>query len=236
MQRDSIRKAFDQQAASYDEQWRRLGPLNQALHLLMGSVFSDLPADARFLCVGAGTGAELRFLAGQFPQWRFTVVEPSPAMLEVCHDHADKAGFAERCSFHEGYLESLADSADFHGASALLVSQFILERETRIGFFRDIARRLRPGGMLVSSDLSFDTKSPAYEKLLETWFRMMRGADDISPGELERIRTAYGRDVAVLPPAEVEKMIESGGFQPPTPFYQAGLIRGWYAARSPQGH
>lgn len=235
MQRDSIRKAFDQQAATYDEQWRQLAPLNQALHLLMGSVFSDLPADARFLCVGAGTGAELRFLADNFPHWHFTVVEPSAAMLEVCRGHADKAGFAERCSFHRGYLESLADSVDFHGASALLVSQFILQREERAGFFRDIARRLRPGGILASSDLSFDRESATYEKLLEVWFRMMRGAGDIPPGELERIRSAYGRDVAVLPPAEVEAMIESGGFQPPTPFYQAGLIRGWYAARSPQG-
>lgn len=236
MQREAIRKIFDQQAAGYDNQWRRLAPLNEALHLLMAALFSGLPEDARFLCVGAGTGAELRYLAGKFPRWSFTVVEPSAPMLEVCRRHAEEAGFAGRCSFHEGYLESLPDSAVFHGASALLVSQFILERDARIDFFRDIARRLKSGGILASSDLSFDTGSGAYEKLLETWFRMMRGAGDIPPDELERIRTAYGRDVAVLPPVEVEAMIESGGFNPPTPFYQVGLIRGWYTARSPHGY
>lgn len=234
MQRESVREIFDQQAATYDQQWSRLAPLNEALHLLMGAVFSDLPEEAHFLCVGAGTGAELRFLAARFPQWRFTVVEPSAAMLEVCQRHAEEAGFASRCVFHRGYLESLPDSREFHGASALLVSQFILERGARSEFFRDIARRLRPGGILASSDLSFDTDSAAYRSLLEVWFRMMRGTADIPPGELERIRAAYGRDVAVLPPKEVEDIIEAGGFQPPAPFYQAGLVRAWWAKRQPE--
>lgn len=232
MQRDLIRQAFDQQAASYDSQWRRLAPLNEALHLLLGALFSDLPADARFLCVGAGTGAELRFLAGRFPHWRFTVVEPSAAMLEVCRRHAGEAGFASRCVFHEGYLESLPVSAEFHGASALLVSQFILEREGRADFFRDIARRLEPGGILASSDLASDMDSAAYQSLLEVWFRMMHRGADIPPERLASMRSAYGRDVAVLPPVQVEEIIESGGFESPTPFYQVGLIRAWYAHRS----
>lgn len=233
MQRDSIRKMFDQQAATYDSQWSRLAPLSGALHLLMGALFADLPADARFLCVGAGTGAELRFLAGKFPQWHFTVVEPSAAMLEVCRGHAEEGDFASRCVFHQGYLESLPDSGGFHGASALLVSQFILEREARADFFRDIARRLRPGGILASSDLSSDTDSPAYRSLLEVWLRTMSGAD-IPPEGLERMRTAYNRDVAVLPPAQVEEILVSGGFGHPIPFYQVGLVRAWYASRSPQ--
>jgi len=235
MQRDLIRKAFDQQAAGYDRQWSRLAPLNEALHLLLGALFSDLPADARFLCVGAGTGAELRFLAGKFPQWRFTVVEPSAEMLAVCRRHAGEAGFAARCSFHQGYLESLPVSAEFHGASALLVSQFILEREGRADFFRDIARRLRPGGILASSDLSSDMDSAAYRSLLETWLRVMRWGAGMPPEGLENMRTAYGRDVAVLPPEQVEGIIGSGGFESPTLFYQAGLIRAWYAHRPEAG-
>jgi len=38
------------------------------MHLLIGSLLSDLRADARVLCVGAGTKAELIYLAQRFPE------------------------------------------------------------------------------------------------------------------------------------------------------------------------
>jgi tRNA (cmo5U34)-methyltransferase len=48
---------------------------------------------------------------------------------------------------------------------------------------------------------------------------------------LERIRAAYRRDVAVLPPTEVASIIAAGGFHPPVQFFQAGLIHAWLARR-----
>ena len=63
MQPKEIEAIFDQQAATYDQQWARLAPLRDALNLLIGAVFSDLPDNARILCVGAGTGAEILYLA-----------------------------------------------------------------------------------------------------------------------------------------------------------------------------
>ena len=99
---------FDQTVADkYDQQAARLAPLRDALHLLIGVVFSGLPAQARVLCAGAGTGAELLYLAEKFPQWHFTAVEPSAPMLEVCRRRAAESGIASRCVFHEGYLDSL---------------------------------------------------------------------------------------------------------------------------------
>ena len=94
------------------------------------------------LCVGAGTGAELSYLAERFPGWRFTAVEPSAPMLEVCRRRAEAQGIEGRCIFHEGYLESLPPSEPFDAATSLLVSQFILDPEERSGFFRAIAGRL----------------------------------------------------------------------------------------------
>lgn len=231
MQRDSIREIFDQQAVSYDKQWSRMAPLNNALHLLLGAVFSDLPEDAHILCVGAGTGAELIFLARKFPQWRFTVVEPSAGMLEVCRRRAGEEGFASRCVFHQGYVESLPVAENFHAATALLVSQFILEPEARAGFFRDIARRLHPGGMLASSDLAADMDTADYQRLLEVWLQLMK-TNGVPPEGLERMRAAYGRDVALLPPAQVKDIIVSGGFEMPTRFLQTCLIHAWFARRA----
>ena len=234
MNQDEIKALFDQQAAGYDTQWEKTLPIRNCLHFLLESAFVELPSDSHILCVGVGTGAELAHLAHNNPGWRFTAVEPSGAMLEICRQLAEKDGFEMRCHFHEGYLESLADVAEFDAATCFLVSQFILDQQARSEFFLEIAKRLRPGGLLASSDLSSDIGSPEYEVLLRLWMNMMARAD-ISPEGVERMRKAYANDVGVLPPSRVASIIESGGFESPVQFFQAGLIHAWVSRRTPGG-
>jgi tRNA (cmo5U34)-methyltransferase len=231
MEREELRAVFDEACASgYDQKWSRIAPLREALHLLIGSILWELRAEARILCVGVGTGPELIYLAERFPGWRFVAVEPSAPMLEVCRRKAEDGGISARCEFHEGYLETLPMGESFDAATSLLVSQFLLDREARTEFFRGIADRLRPGGILVNADLSADTSAAAYHELLDVWFRMMR-AGELTPEAIEKMRSAYDRDVAVLPPEEVGGIISAGGFDAPVPFLQTGLIRAWYARR-----
>lgn len=222
---------FDKsQAATYDERFKNLAPIREVMLLLAGAMLSKLPAEARILCVGVGTGAEILFLADKFPGWTFTAVEPSGPMLDVCRSKAGDAGIAGRCVFHEGYLESLPASEKFHAATSILVSQFILDPEARRGFFSGMAERLLPGGYLMSADLSADLSSTNYDRLLDAWSRLHTFAD-MPPGQLERYRSAYGRDVAVTPPEELGLLIASGGFEEVTLFYQALLIHAWFARR-----
>src|SRR5688572_2090081 len=131
MRSGEIKAIFDQQAASYDERWARTAPIRDALYFLLEAVFADLPANARVLCIGAGTGEEIDWFAKRFPHWTFVAVEPSGAMLDVCRAKAEKGGYAFRCRFHEGYLESLPDQDAFDAATCFLVSQFILDQEAR---------------------------------------------------------------------------------------------------------
>lgn len=231
MQRKELEAIFDQQAAGYDQQWSRLAPIRDGLNLLVSAVFSGLPADARVLCVGAGTGSEILHLAQRFPEYHFTAVEPSASMLEVCRRRAEEHGIASRCEFHNGYLETLAPSTPFDAATSLLVSQFIMEEEKRSDFFREIAERLRPGGYLASADLASDMDSMAYQSLLDVWVQLM-SAGDVSPDTVERFRAMYGRDVAVLPPERISAIMTAGGFDAPVPFFQAGLVHAWYARRT----
>lgn len=232
MRSEEIKAIFDQQASSYDERWAKTAPIRDALHFLLGAVFAELPADARILCVGAGTGEEMDYLARRFPGWTFTAVEPSGAMLDVCRDKAERGGFASRCHFHQGYVESLPVQGMFNAVTCFLVSQFILEQEARAEFFRTIAARLRPGGILASSDLASDVGSNEYDALLGTWLNMMLAAGIPATG-LEQMRAAYAKDVAVLPPAQVASIIKRGGFDEPVAFYQAGLIHAWFSRRAP---
>ena len=119
MQRENVKATFDNMAASYDAQWANLGAINDSLHLLMGGVFSILPTDAKILCVGAGTGAEIIYLAQRLPKWHFTAVEPSTVMVDECRRRLRALDLEKRCSFHSGYLETLPSSNLFDAATSL---------------------------------------------------------------------------------------------------------------------
>jgi tRNA (cmo5U34)-methyltransferase len=230
MTRDEIATLFDQQAAGYESQWERMSPVRDGLYFLLEAAVASLPAEARVLSVGAGTGSEIAFLAARFPRWHFTAVEPSRAMIELCRQRAVAAGFASRCTFHHGFLESLATDEPYDAATCLLVSQFLVEPTARLGLFRDIATRLRPAGILVNADLAADVASREYDALLAMWLDRMSSAG-VPPDALARARAAYAKDVAVLPPARVAALIASAGFDAPTLFFQAGLMHAWCATR-----
>lgn len=217
-------------AEVYDRQFERIHAIKDALHLLLGVQLRRLPSDARILIAGAGTGAEARHLAALHPGWRFTLVDPSEAMLAVARRHAKAEGFADRCTFYAGFVSSLP--IEVHdGATSLLVSQFLTEAAARQAFFADIAARLRPGGILFDADLAADREAPGFDAALDLWLDLLAYARGTTPEADARYRAAFGREFAVHSPAEVEAMIESAGFTAPVACYQAGLIRGWVATR-----
>jgi len=215
---------FDQEfASSYDQQREKLAPIKNALHLCLQMILSELPVDARILCVGAGTGSELVSLAQAYPQWVFTVVEPAPEMMKVCRQQADKFEITSRCSFHEGYINSLAESDPFDAATSILVSHFIIEIEERVKFFSEIARRLHPGGHLINADLASDTTGSDYNAILRAWFAIHNYAN--MPLKIE----SFGRNVAVLPTNKIESIITSSGLVRPILFFQTLLIHAWHS-------
>ncbi|GAA6170275.1 class I SAM-dependent methyltransferase [Sessilibacter corallicola] len=230
MQKETVKENFDNMASSYDAQWEQLSAINDSLHLLLGGLFTELKDDANILCVGAGTGAEIIYLAQRFPGWRFTAVEPSTGMIKVCKERLSALGLEDRCSFHSDYLETLPISDPFDAATSLLVSQFILEQDERINFFSAIADRLKPGGILASTDLSADLNASSYQSLLQIWLMMMKHGG-VSPQALEGMKNAYGTSVSVMSANELSKLIQAAGFDEPTRFYQVGLINGWYCRK-----
>lgn len=213
-------------AASYDDRFKPLAALKDALHLILRAVFAGLPADARILCVGAGTGAELLALAAAYPEWRFTVVEPATGMLDVCQQRAQAAEIDARCVFHAGYLDSLPEGELHQAATAILVSQFIHPVAERCAFYTQIAARLLPGGALMSGDLVVD--EPA---IWPAWLDVIRllGFDD---AKLANYRTNVEAAVALVTGDEMRTILTDAGFEAPMRIYQAGMIQA-HLARTP---
>lgn len=196
------------------------------IHLLIRCRFAGLPAAARILLAGAGTGAEARFLAPLFPGWRFTLVDPSAGMLAVARRHAEAEGFAHRCDFHAGLVSSL-DAGPFDAATSVLVSHFLTDAGERRAYFADIARRLAPGGLLFVADLCADLDAPTFGPLMDLWLALSGMPEERKPS----FREMFGKDVAAHGPAGVEAMLAEAGFGAPTQCFQAALVRGWVATR-----
>jgi tRNA (cmo5U34)-methyltransferase len=231
MNQEELKAVFDKQASGYEEQQKKLAPVHEGLYFQLQWVFSELPQDARILCVGLGAGVELSYLATRFPNWRFTAVEPSGSMLNVCRQRAEKEGFVSRCIFHEGYVESLTNVELHDAATCFMVSQFILDNQERSKFFRAISERLKPNGILVSADLSSVVGSTEYKALLKAWVSMLHAAN-VPADAIEKTHSAWTKDVAILPPDEIKSIIKLGGFESPVQFYQAGFVHAWFTMRS----
>jgi tRNA (cmo5U34)-methyltransferase len=221
---------FDEaRAEAYDNQFSAMHSIKDAVHLLVQAHFADLPANARILMAGAGTGAEARYLAARFPGWRFTLIDPSAPMLAVARRHAEAEGFAARCTFHADYVSATPLEAH-DAATSLLVSHFLTETDTRQAFFEDIAARLKPGGLLFNLDLCADRQAPGFAGALDLWLDLLRLGgvpDEARKGWVD----AYGRDFGVHGPSALEALIEAAGFTPPAPVFQAAMMRGWVAAK-----
>lgn len=220
------RQIFDAgHANSYDQRSGRMAPLRDAmLRFLELALGGGLPEQARVLCVGVGTGTELIHLAGRFPGWRFVALEPAPAMMAVCRAKVAAAGLGERCEFHEGTLETLPGGpGDFDAATCLLVSHFMMDLRRRTGFFREIAARLKPCGVLVSSDLCGNMAGQEYWQVRELWERMIEGS-----------AAAHGNLVDLLPREEMKAMLGRAGFDHVAEIYQCLLIHGWLSRKGPQ--
>lgn len=223
---------FDEEhAARYDERFGRLAPMREALHFLAAMALQVLPADARVLCAGAGTGEELLALAARFPNWRFVAVDPSAPMLVRCRRRVEAAGFLDRCEFHEGFVSGLPVSRSFHAATSILVSQFLTDTSGRIGFFREIANRLLPGGRLITADLSTGAFPQQHDARVEIWRDMLRYSG-AQPSQIAEMLEAWRRDVAILPAAEIEALLVQAGFSTPVLISQSLLIHAWAAQRA----
>lgn len=216
-------------ARAYDERNRRLAPIADNMHFLMGLVLQDLPASARILCVGAGTGAEILSLSKHNPAWRFFGVDPSASMLAVCRERLQEAGVSERCELLTGYVRDVPPEPAFDAAVSLLVGHFV-KKEERAEFYGDMQRRLKPGGSFVNTEISGDLDAEEFPAMLQDWKRVqaLMGA---TPESLAALPALLHDTLTVLPPAEVERLMRAGGIRLPIRFFQSFMISGWHARK-----
>ena len=220
----------EEMSQTYDEKNSRLSAISDNMHFLIRLVLEDLPASARILCVGVGTGAEILSLSSQYPTWSFVGVDPSAAMLGVCRKRLENAGVMDRCQLIHGYVEDAPAEAEFDAVLSVLVGHFV-KREDRIQFYQNMTQRLKTGGYLINTEISFDLDSAAFPAMLENWARIQTrmGA---TPESLQKLPIVLRETLCVIAPTETETLLKAGGISVPVQFFQAFMIAGWYGKKA----
>ncbi|WP_103027402.1 class I SAM-dependent methyltransferase [Salinibacter altiplanensis] len=218
---------FDaQRAAAYDDRIRRLCPDYGHLQKTVASVLAaQLPDRAHLLVAGAGTGTEIVQMGRAHPQWRFTAVDPSAAMLDRCRAKVAHAGLKDRIDYIDAPVEDMPASRLFDAATSLLVTHFIDKTAATRRYFQSLVGRLVPGAPLVWADLYRPASDGAFRCLWAAWRRHV-GAH-MTTKETDRAFVRIEEDISFVRPDGLEQIVTGAGLAPPTQFYQHLLWGAW---------
>ena len=209
--------------ASYVDQTPGRVPGLADLHRMTTLLLAEqAPGAARILVVGAGGGLELKAMAQSRPDWRFTGVDPSPAMLNLARQTV--ASHADRVEFLTGKVDE-APPGPFDGATCILTLHF-LDRKERLLTLREIRRRLKPGRALVIAHHTAPGSEPGRWLERSAAFADRSGSD---PAKATAAARAMADHLPLLSPCEEEAVLLEAGFSEPALFYAALSFRGWVA-------
>ncbi|GAB3247855.1 class I SAM-dependent methyltransferase [Chitinimonas naiadis] len=172
-------------AAAYDRKIRQLIPAYEWLHTLSAALLGQLlPASAKVLVAGSGTGEELLRYAALAPAWSLQGVEPSGDMNALAAEKCQAAGIAERVRLIEGKPGEVVLGQGYDAVTSLLVMHFLPDDGAKQQFLSALATTLRPGGYLLLADLGGEPGEATFENLFRAW-RAQQDASRDRPEQVE---------------------------------------------------
>lgn len=211
----------------YDANKLVLAPIQNTLNFLIDLALKDLPEDARILCVGVGTGADIIDLAKNHKGWRFVGIEPAESMIEGCKMKLRREGLEDRCELFRGYLSDFRADTKFDAVTNLLVMHFIKDMEIRKQMYIDMYNVLKDGGHMIVEEISGDVNSSEFDSLVVNWATLNGKLED---KEVDIMKKMYKESLPILHPLETERLMKEGGFKPVL-FFQSLLFRAWHCKK-----
>jgi tRNA (cmo5U34)-methyltransferase len=196
-----------------------LTDLHRMVMLLLAE---QAPSSAHILVVGAGGGMETKAMAEAQPDWRFTGVDPSPAMLDLARNALEP--FAHRVELVEGTVHQ-APVGPFDGATCLLMIHH-LQKGEQLRTLREVRRRLTPGSRMVMVEHSAPGPDPVLWMTRSVAFGDRSGFDWEKASATAKMMTEH---LSLLSPTAEEGLLREAGFEEVGLFYTAFSFRGWVA-------
>ena len=186
----------------------------------------DLPGGARVLVVGAGTGIEIVHLKRARPDLRVHGVDPSGRMLELAERRVAEAGLSDGVTLQLGYTADVAPAPLFDAATLVNVLHFVPDDGGKAALLADIARRLRPGGVLVFFDLHGGATPEEHERYLSAWRRYWK-VREMTPEEMRTFNERIRQGIHFVPASRAVELARQAGLVQSRRFYRSLLYGGW---------
>ena len=220
-------KAFDFEAdygRQYDQFIRQIIPGYDAYFEICLALLSEgLDENPRLLVAGCGTGAELTCFARNRPRWKWTGVDLSKQMLDLCRKKLDdlalETGFRPDTEIVEGDVTRLDRPGEFDAVACNLVLHFIPGYAKKLEFLAALRGQLKPGGILILMDACWE-KDHAFQKWMRAWwgFAKSRG---LKSEKWQSFREDFEKGLHPLTKNDQEKLLLEAGFGEIFPFWSS---------------
>lgn len=206
---------------SYVDETPRKVPGLSDLHTMTTLLIGErAPNAGRILVVGAGGGLEIRAMSQARPEWRFTGVDPSPAMLDIARQTTKAC--EERTDLILGTAVD-APFGPFDGAVCLLTLHF-LDMSQRLQTLQEIRRRLKPEAVFVTAH---HTATDGHAEVWLARSAAFAGGTSYDRRNAAISAKAMSERLPLLSSVEEEECFRAAGFKTPALFYAAFSFRGW---------
>lgn len=194
----------------FDRLPRQFIPGYDASHALAATLLKlAIGAHGHILAIGAGGGAELLRFVATSPDWSFTAVDPSQAMLTRAAERMVGGGASDRLTCVQGIALD-APPGPFDAATAFLALHFVPDDGARLAHRKAIYDRLKPGALFLMINGMADPASDRFETDLARWrlHAELNGADPAIMGEAEAMQRTQ---VHFLSPERERELVRTAG-------------------------
>lgn len=216
-----------QPAEEYDGNIGKTMPYYQCFHdSAIRLIVAATSAPAAWLDTGCGTGTLAVRAAAAFPAARFTLADPSAAMLDIAR--AKLAGGA--AEFVAAGTESLdLPEASFDVITAILAHHYFDAATRRIAT-ANCFRMLKRGGVYVTFETIRPETAAGLGLGLEAWRRAQLAAGK-SEADVDKYLKRYGVEFFPITIADHLALLGEVGFAAAEVLWVSGLQAGFYALK-----
>lgn len=219
-----------QPAHEYDAKVEKTIPLYSLLHeQTLSLIEAAAPQPGAWLDAGCGTGALVSKARLRFPETRFTLADPSDAMLDIA-----KAKFAAEESAHWDYLRSGTEALECQAGSfdviTAVLSHHYLDLGARGTATANCFRMLKTGGIYVTFESIRPQTETGLQIGLERWRQAQLKAGK-SPDEVSRHINRYGIEFLPISINSHIDLLRNTGFASVEVFWISFMQAGFYAVK-----